>query len=133
MDKISKSFRLKELRLVLELKQEVFGEKIGVSQPNIAQMESGNRPIGKRISNDIIREFNVNPEWFESGEGEMFLSNETTEVKEDAVKYNRKPNEEVEKSKDVPVGYVLVDKDELLKLYQQANKSLERELEFYKK
>lgn len=65
--------RIKELREILKLSQESFGEKIGItSRGHISSVERKQRNVTTRIINDICREFNVNEEWLRFGTGEMF-------------------------------------------------------------
>lgn len=65
--------RLRELRKVLGLTQQKFGERIGVKANTIATYEIGrNNPIDAVISS-ICREFNVSETWLRTGEGDMFL------------------------------------------------------------
>ncbi len=65
--------RLRELRKVLGLSGEKFGERIGVKKSAISKIESGT--VGLSDSNilAICREFDVNETWLRTGEGEMFL------------------------------------------------------------
>lgn len=39
---------------------------------NCIAIENGKRKIGKRLSADIVKYYHINPEWLETGEGEMF-------------------------------------------------------------
>lgn len=65
--------RIKEVREILKLTQESFGEKIGIqSRSHISALEKGTRSLTNRIINDICREFNVNEEWLRFGTGEIF-------------------------------------------------------------
>lgn len=64
--------RIKRLRKALGFTQQEFAERIGVKRNTIAQYEIGrNKPIDS-IINLICREYNVSPEWLQTGEGEMF-------------------------------------------------------------
>lgn len=65
--------RIKQLRKsALHLTQAKFGEKIGVGQQSVANMENGGT-VTERNFDAICRAFNVNPEWLRDGVGEMFL------------------------------------------------------------
>ena len=46
---------------------------LGFSQGYLSQMASGVRAINDRVINLLVLTYNVNREWFETGEGEMFL------------------------------------------------------------
>lgn len=74
--------RLKILRKIkLKLNQSDFGEKIGLGQQSIANIENGKINLTERNFNLICSTFNVNPEWLRHGTGEIFLS----EKKDDAL------------------------------------------------
>ena len=63
--------RLKNLRISLNLSQEEFGDRIGItSRSHISSLENGKRTLTDRIIKDICREFGVNELWLRTGEGE---------------------------------------------------------------
>lgn len=64
--------RIFELRKKLELSQEKFGEKLGVTGPGISKIESGDRGVTEQMIMAICRVFYVNEEWLRTGEGEPF-------------------------------------------------------------
>ena len=64
--------RVKELRKVLGLSGEKFGEKIGVTRSAISDIERGRNGLTEQNILAICREFNVNEEWLRTGTGEMF-------------------------------------------------------------
>lgn len=66
--------RVKLLRKSLQLSQEEFGARLGVTGTGVSRMESGNRKVTDQMSLAICREFNVNRTWLEFGDGEMFKS-----------------------------------------------------------
>ena len=51
---------------------------LGFSQGYLSQMASGVRAINDRVINLLVLTYNVNREWFETGEGEMFLTPTTS-------------------------------------------------------
>lgn len=53
----------------LDISQEEFGNRIGVSRFSISNYESGKRSLTSRVIADICREFNVNEVWLRTGEG----------------------------------------------------------------
>lgn len=55
---------LKGVRLREGLSQDDFAKKINVKQGDLSKMESGKRPIGKRIAHRIAKEFKVNYKFF---------------------------------------------------------------------
>lgn len=65
--------RLKSLRKALGLTQKEFGEKIGVTNFTISDIEKGKLSLTERNQNLICEKFKVNKEWLSNGEGEMFL------------------------------------------------------------
>ena len=65
--------RFKSLRKSLKISQEEMGKKLGVGKSAISRMEAGDYKITPATQKLIEKEFNVNPTWFQTGEGEMFL------------------------------------------------------------
>ncbi|WP_338631111.1 helix-turn-helix transcriptional regulator [Clostridium baratii] len=65
--------RLKELRKFLNLSQREFGAKLNLSPDMISLLERGKRKFTERVISDICREFNVNRNWLETGDGDMFI------------------------------------------------------------
>ena len=57
------SERIKELRKHLNLTQTEFGDKIGLKQNTVGQMESGSRSVTERTIILICEKFNVNKVW----------------------------------------------------------------------
>ena len=64
--------RVKELRKVLGLSGEKFGEKIGLKRNSLSQIETGKNNLSEQNILAICREFNVNEEWLRTGTCEMF-------------------------------------------------------------
>lgn len=64
--------RLKKLRKALDLTQQEFADRIGISRGNIATYETREGSPGNSVINLICREFNVSETWLRTGEGEMF-------------------------------------------------------------
>ena len=64
--------RIKILRKKLDITQEEFSYKIGLSRNFIAQIESGTKTPSDRTISDICRIFSVNESWIRDGEGEIF-------------------------------------------------------------
>ena len=64
--------RLKELRTALQINQESFGKKIGVTGAAVSRWESGDREIPDTAILSIVREFGCSETWLRTGEGEMF-------------------------------------------------------------
>jgi len=71
---IEQSIRLQKLIKALNLKQTTFAQSLGIKQPNISRMVSGQHKISAEVLNRIINSHkNVNLHWLLTGEGEMFL------------------------------------------------------------
>lgn len=69
--------RIEILRKDLSMSRRVFGERLGVSESVIVNIEYDRlkRPEQKESLYKLIcKEFNVNEEWLRTGEGEMFVS-----------------------------------------------------------
>lgn len=73
MESQTKELRIKDIRSAVGLSQEAFGTRIGVSGASVSYIENGERNLTDRMARDVCREFNVNPDWLEHGDGEMFL------------------------------------------------------------
>ena len=91
--------RLKKLRKALDLTQQEFADRIGISRGNIATYETRDGSPGSSVINLICREFNVSETWLRTGEGEMFVPKEADALDELAKQY------------DLSAGdYVLIEK-----------------------
>lgn len=66
------SDRIREVRKQEGLSQTAFGEKIMLTRSSIYQMENEQMEPSVRTIDTISRVFNVNKEWLETGEGEMY-------------------------------------------------------------
>lgn len=77
---MSKNARMKELREeFLDMTQEDFAEELGLQRNSISLIENGKRNPSKKTIEAICFKFNVNKNWFETGEGDMFLESHTDE------------------------------------------------------
>ncbi len=73
--------RIKELRkTTLKMNQTDFGEKIGLSQSNVANIEKGRISLTDRNIQVVCTTYNVNENWLRTGEGNPF--NEMSEQEE---------------------------------------------------
>lgn len=63
--------RIKNFRKQLNLTQEEFSSRIGLSRNFIAQIETGAKNPSDRTISVICREFNISEEWLRTGSGEM--------------------------------------------------------------
>lgn len=65
--------RIKEIRKALNLTQDEFGRRLGVTRGAITNIEY-NKVDPKPLLVDLIcKEFNVNKDWLITGEGKMFV------------------------------------------------------------
>lgn len=80
--------RIKDLRTSLNLSQTSFGQRIGVSRDVINNYEQLRVNVPPPTERAICAEFNVNPEWLQTGKGEMFVKPANTFIDELADKYN---------------------------------------------
>lgn len=80
------------------LTKTAFSKKIGLSQPFVSQLASGDASPSDRTIVDICREFGVSEHWLRTGEGEMFvrLSREE-EITKFAMSIVRNPDSEFQR------------------------------------
>lgn len=64
--------RVKALRKKLNLSQQAFGQRLGVTAAGISKIESADRHLTEQMLRLICNEFGVNEQWIRSGEGEAF-------------------------------------------------------------
>ena len=81
--------RLALARKTLKLTQREFAEKISVATGFIASMEIGSRKVNPRIMKLVSTIFNINLQWLEAGEGEMFYTDTEKEIEEIISLYKR--------------------------------------------
>lgn len=68
--------RIKEIRLTKKMTLEEFYSPIAKHVNNFSPIENGARKIGKRLSEDVIKYYRINEDWLNTGNGDMFLSDE---------------------------------------------------------
>jgi transcriptional regulator with XRE-family HTH domain len=81
--------RLALARKTLKLTQRELAKKISVTTGFIASMEIGDRKVNPRIMKLVSSFFNVNLQWLETGEGEMFYDDMEKEIEEIISLYKR--------------------------------------------
>ena len=64
--------RIKKLRKQLHLTQDEFGNKLGVANSSISNIEKNRYGITDQMIKLMVKEFGVNENWIRTGEGEMF-------------------------------------------------------------
>ena len=65
--------RLRLIRKELGLTQEALAQKLGIGKSALSMIETGRASLSERNRNIIVQELNVNPEWLETGQGQMFF------------------------------------------------------------
>lgn len=68
--------RVKELRKVLGLTLEKFGEKLGIQKSAVSKIERGENNLTEQMTKSICREFGVDYIWLTTGDGEMFVESD---------------------------------------------------------
>lgn len=66
--------RIREVRTSLNISQRDFCKRIFISQSLLGEIELGNRNVNDRTIQLITSQFNVNKDWLETGEGEIFTN-----------------------------------------------------------
>lgn len=64
--------RLKLIRKALKMTQEQLAQRLGIGKAAWSMIETGKCGLSARNKNILVQELNLNPEWIETGEGEMF-------------------------------------------------------------
>lgn len=70
---MSDNTRFREIRKALNFSQKDFSDKLDVNVSSIRNYETG-RQRADKLASKLSESFNVNPIWFLTGQGEMFLS-----------------------------------------------------------
>lgn len=65
--------RLLKLRKSLNLSQKEFGDKLGISQNHVSQIEKGTREPSEQLIKCLCYCFNLSEIWIKNEEGEMFI------------------------------------------------------------
>lgn len=63
--------RIYEVRQSVSLSMRAFGERIGISGPSVARLESGENNPSEQTIRAICSEFSINRDWLVDGIGEM--------------------------------------------------------------
>ena len=63
--------RIKQIREVENLSQRAFAQRIGISGPSVARLESGENNPGEQTIRAVCSEFGVRREWLEFGHEPM--------------------------------------------------------------
>ncbi len=82
------SERLKKLRKELKLTLKEFGANMGISTSSYNEIEKGRNGLTERNKKMLCQSLNVNPEWLDTGKGEMFIENDNNILEQIAKEYN---------------------------------------------
>lgn len=63
--------RIKKVRKTNNLTMEQFGNRIGITKSSVSLLESGKNSPSEQTLRLICKEFNVNIDWLQTGNGEM--------------------------------------------------------------
>lgn len=80
--------RIRILRKELSLTQAEFGDKIGLKQAVIGQMENNTRNITDRTILLICEKYSVSNQWLRDGIGEMFVETDKSVISTLAAEYD---------------------------------------------
>ncbi len=80
--------RIRLVRKATRQTQAEFGEKIGLKQSSLGQIESSTRSATDRTILLICEKFNVSESWLRTGDGEMFLENDVTLLEQLRIQYD---------------------------------------------
>lgn len=72
--------RIKAIRELHAMSQKLFSEKIGITRQYLSLLETGEREPSDLVINAICREFAVNRQWLETGEGERLKVQESASL-----------------------------------------------------
>ncbi len=64
--------RVKLIRKELKMTQEQLAQRLGIGKAALSMIETGKCGLSTRNKNILVQDFNINPEWIDTGEGEMF-------------------------------------------------------------
>ena len=64
--------RVRSIRKELDMKQDELSSILGVGKSALSMIETGKAALSERNRNILVQELNVNPDWIETGKGEMF-------------------------------------------------------------
>ena len=72
--------RIKMIRNMHKMNQAEFGKEIHVSTTTICQLEGGKSSISRTTKYSLCSRFRINPEWLETGMGEMYAATDAQDL-----------------------------------------------------
>ncbi len=64
--------RMRLIRKQLDMTQEQLAQRLGIGKAALSMIEIGKAGLSMRNRNILVQDFNVNPDWIETGKGRMF-------------------------------------------------------------
>ena len=64
--------RLRLMRKQLNQTQEQLAQRLGIGKAALSMIETGKAGLSQRNRNILVQDFNLNPDWLETGKGKMF-------------------------------------------------------------
>ena len=78
--KITMAERIRMIRNMYKLNQAEFGKEINVSTTTVCQLEGGKSGMSRATKYSLCSRFHINPQWLETGEGEMYAVADTRDL-----------------------------------------------------
>ncbi|HGM3507059.1 TPA: helix-turn-helix domain-containing protein [Clostridioides difficile] len=100
--------RIKEIREDINLSQQKFGEKLGVSRDVISNIDNNRVEVKTVFINHMCEVFNINKEWILTGTGDMYIS-----AKEDIYSTLREVFYKIASSKDENLKELVINLSKL--------------------
>ncbi len=103
--------RIKILRKQLGLTQTEFGNKIGIAQGYLTNIENSRREVSLKIIKLICSVYNVNEQWLKCGEGEIFSKQNISLAKKQVLEYIDNLDDEQVKAVSSFIKYLIEQKN----------------------
>lgn len=72
--------KLRLIRSELGITQDEIANRLGIGKSAVSMIETGKAALSERNRNILIQELNVNPDWLETGSGDMFSTRNPDKV-----------------------------------------------------
>lgn len=87
--------RIRQLRRALDLTQQEFSERLGIKRNTIANYETGRNEPTDSVVSLMVKTYKVNENWLRTGEGEMFMEEQHSEIDYLATRYDLTKRERI--------------------------------------
>lgn len=74
--------RVKQIRQTLNIKQKDMAKTLLIRQSSLSDIENGRVNVTERVMSALCKEFGANINWLKTGEGDIFLENNTFSLDE---------------------------------------------------